>query len=162
MSDDLISRTEAINTLKNYFDMLRKTYGVNVSADVEYLLGKLPTCSPTFKPIAEIRIDSEEVVEMVLEKIKNGEWIISSDSAEHYEWCHDCKEYDQENHCCHRYSSFIQESLQDNIDAVLEDIKAEMECFKKDNHTFEYGGFDTAFDGIMGIIDKHISGKEQE
>ena len=42
-----------------------------------------------------------------------------------YEWCKGCKEYDQENHCCHRYSSFIRETLQDNINAVLEDIKAE-------------------------------------
>ena len=38
-------------------------------------------------------------------------------SKQNYEWCtrgeHPCKEYDQENHCCHRWSSFIRETLKD-------------------------------------------------
>ena len=68
-----------------------------------------------------------------------------------YEWCKGCKEYDTENHCCHRYSSFIRETLQDNIDAVLEDIKTEI------THLHEWA-FQREF--ILRIIDKHISGKE--
>ena len=68
-----------------------------------------------------------------------------------YEWCKGCKEYDTENHCCHRYSSFIRGTLQDNIDAVLEDIKTEI------THLHEWA-FQREF--ILRIIDKHISGKE--
>ena len=71
-----------------------------------------------------------------------------------YEWCKGCKEYDTENHCCHRYSSFIRESLQDNINAVLEDIKAEI-------HEELYGDISyTDLERIEHIIDKHIRGKE--
>ena len=45
-------------------------------------------------------------------------------------------------------------------DSVLEDIKAEIEEFKNNEHTYEYGGFDRAYNGIMEIIERHISGKE--
>ena len=40
-----------------------------------------------------------------------------TDAKESYEWCtrgeHPCKEYDYENHCCHRWSSFIRETIAD-------------------------------------------------
>ena len=29
---------------------------------------------------------------------------------ETFEWCHDCKEYDQENHCCYRWSKVIKQT----------------------------------------------------
>lgn len=28
-----------------------------------------------------------------------------------WEWCTDCKEYDQENHCCHRLNNVIYDTL---------------------------------------------------
>lgn len=28
-----------------------------------------------------------------------------------FDWCHDCKEYDQEKHCCHRWSKVIRDTL---------------------------------------------------
>lgn len=56
------------------------------------------------------------------------EWVVDKlpTIPQTYEWCKGCKEYDTENHCCHRYTNFIRYSLQDNIDGVLEDIKAEI------------------------------------
>ena len=36
-----------------------------------------------------------------VEERKEGEW----------EWCHDCKEYDQERHCCHRWSNAIRKTV---------------------------------------------------
>lgn len=30
---------------------------------------------------------------------------------EEWQWCHDCKEYDQENHCCHRWSNTIRKTV---------------------------------------------------
>lgn len=29
------------------------------------------------------------------------------------EWCHDCKEYDQERHCCPRFNKMIRRTLED-------------------------------------------------
>ena len=31
--------------------------------------------------------------------------------AEEFEWCTDCKEYDQEKHCCHRWSKQIRKTV---------------------------------------------------
>lgn len=38
---------------------------------------------------------------------------------EAFEWCHDCKEYDQEKHCCHRWTKVIRQTI--------EEMKAESE-----------------------------------
>ena len=34
-------------------------------------------------------------------------------SEESFEWCTDCKEYDQESHCCHRWSKMIQKTIEE-------------------------------------------------
>ena len=31
--------------------------------------------------------------------------------TEEFEWCHDCKEYDQEKHCCHRWTKVIRQTI---------------------------------------------------
>lgn len=32
---------------------------------------------------------------------------------EEFEWCHDCKEYDQEKHCCHRWTKVIRKTVEE-------------------------------------------------
>ena len=32
---------------------------------------------------------------------------------EDFEWCHDCKEYDQEEHCCHRWTKVIRNTVEE-------------------------------------------------
>lgn len=32
-------------------------------------------------------------------------------SEETFEWCTDCKEYDQQNHCCHRWTKVIRDTV---------------------------------------------------
>lgn len=95
----------------------------------------------------------QEALDMAI-KVLSAEYI--------HEWCKGCKEYDTEKHCCHRYSSFIRETLQDNIDAVLEDIKAEIKGLNKQSIMFGYVSNSDLLDVVAEIIDKHISGKEQE
>lgn len=34
-------------------------------------------------------------------------------AEESFEWCTDCKEYDQEQHCCHRWSKMIQKTIEE-------------------------------------------------
>jgi hypothetical protein len=34
-----------------------------------------------------------------------------SAEEESFEWCTDCKEYDQEAHCCHRWSKMIRKTV---------------------------------------------------
>ena len=32
-------------------------------------------------------------------------------NADEFEWCHDCKEYDQNAHCCHRWTKVIRNTV---------------------------------------------------
>ena len=36
---------------------------------------------------------------------------LPSAEEESFEWCTDCKEYDQEGHCCHRWSKMIRKTV---------------------------------------------------
>ena len=36
---------------------------------------------------------------------------VPSATDEEFEWCHDCKEYDQENYCCHRWTKVIRNTV---------------------------------------------------
>ena len=38
---------------------------------------------------------------------------VPSAEQEEFEWCHDCKEYDQEAHCCHRWSKQIRQTVEE-------------------------------------------------
>lgn len=32
---------------------------------------------------------------------------------EEFEWCYDCKEYDQDSHCCHRWTKVIRQTVEE-------------------------------------------------
>ena len=38
---------------------------------------------------------------------------IQIDVEEKFEWCHSCKEYDQEKHCCHRWTKVIRKTVEE-------------------------------------------------
>lgn len=38
---------------------------------------------------------------------------LPSADQEEFEWCHDCKEYDQERHCCHRFTKTIRDTVEE-------------------------------------------------
>lgn len=37
-----------------------------------------------------------------------------------FEWCETCKEYDQENHCCHRWTKVIKNTVEEMKQAYIE------------------------------------------
>lgn len=47
----------------------------------------------------------------IIEMLKNAP--SAQPEVDEYEWCHDCKEYDQERHCCPRWNWVIRETLKD-------------------------------------------------
>lgn len=55
--------------------------------------------------------------------------VIENDTGKQaWEWCHDCKEYDQKAHCCHRWTGVIRET-----------VKELEECYKE-RRVAEEGG----------------------
>ena len=73
-----------------------------------------------------------------------------------FKWCTDCKEYDQEKHCCHRWSKVIRDTVEEmkqEQEPILNKIRAEIESLKR----FEIRGEVTPLvnvDRVLEIIDK--------
>lgn len=57
------------------------------------------------------RID--HVPQWVYDRLENKIRQLPSAEEESFEWCTDCKEYDQEAHCCHRYSKMIRKTVEE-------------------------------------------------
>ena len=78
-----------------------------------------------------------------------------------FEWCTDCKEYDHEKHCCPRWTKVIRETMDDNINAVLEDIREEVYQMTLPNtHISKGNTWESIRYGVnlaLEIIDKHIA-----
>ena len=57
---------------------------------------------------------------------------LPSAEPESFEWCTDCKEYDQESHCCHRWSKVIRKTVEEMQIVRCKDCKyynsEEKEC----------------------------------
>ena len=106
--------------------------------------------------------------EHILNAVANGIPLIESGLAmpsaylknEEFEWCESCKEYDQERHCCHRWTKVIRNTLTDNTNVVLEDIKAEINEHK--SHYMPSSGVEWGMKIACEIIDNHISRKENK
>ena len=47
------------------------------------------------------------------EIIENLEAISKALEPQSFKWCTDCKEYDQEKHCCHRWSKVIRDTVEE-------------------------------------------------
>lgn len=70
---------------------------------------KFPTMDEFAKSVAEKALDEFEYKGKTLRQ-----WIDAIYAAsESFEWCTDCKEYDQEQHCCHRYSKVIRQAFEE-------------------------------------------------
>lgn len=60
----------------------------------------------TLKKAESYCVEVNEAIDMAIEALQTVE-----DHEETFEWCHDCKEYDQDNYCCHRWSKRIRETV---------------------------------------------------
>lgn len=68
-----------------------------------------------------------EAIDMAIEALQEVQ-----KHKETFEWCHDCKEYDTENYCCHRWSKVIRN--------VVEELKEEpptIPCFTESAEAYK-------------------------
>ena len=80
--DYLISKEQAIPILRNLQDWLYFS-GINGGTKIQ-----------------------REAIDVAIKAIEK-----QIQKEESFEWCTDCKEYDQEAHCCHRYSKMIRKTV---------------------------------------------------
>ena len=70
---------------------------------------KFPTIKEMAKEVAEKALDEFEYKGKTLRQ-----WIDAIYAAsESFEWCDGCKEYDQEKHCCHRFTKVIRQAFEE-------------------------------------------------
>ena len=53
--------------------------------------------------------------------INNAPTVVPSNDI--FEWCNGCKEYDQENYCCHRWTSRIRDALEELKQSRLDELR---------------------------------------
>lgn len=58
--------------------------------------------------IARCEEAEQEAFDMAIEALSEVQ-----KHEETFEWCHDCKEYDTENYCCHRWSKVIRNTVEE-------------------------------------------------
>ena len=80
--DYLISKEQAIPILRNLQDWLYLS-GINGGTKIQ-----------------------REAIDVAIKAIEK-----QIQTEESYEWCTDCKEYDQERHCCHRFTKVIRQTV---------------------------------------------------
>ena len=70
-----------------------------------------------------------------------------------FKWCTDCKEYDQEKHCCHRWSKVIKNTVEDmKREPIIDKIRAEIDNALSDGMILKKT--------VLGIIDKYKAESE--
>lgn len=77
-----------------------------------------------------------------------------------FQWCTDCKEYDQEKHCCHRWSKVIRDTVDEmkqEQEPVIDKIRAEIEKLQKmcDKNDLNLMAQYSAFGMVLDILDKY-------
>ena len=77
-----------------------------------------------------------------------------------FKWCTDCREYDQEKHCCHRWSKVIRDTVEEmKQESILDKIRAEIRA----NSIYvmpQYGRTIREAD-VLHIIDKYKAETEE-
>ena len=72
-----------------------------------------------------------------------------------FKWCTTCKEYDQEKHCCHRWSKVIKNTVEDmKREPIIDKIRAEIDNALSDGMIHKKT--------VLGIIDKYKAESEDK
>ena len=75
-----------------------------------------------------------------------------------FKWCTDCKEYDQEKHCCHRWSKVIRDTVEEikqEQESIIDKIRAEIEYTMKYQYAIGEDQYAEGFEKSLEIIDKY-------
>jgi hypothetical protein len=106
-------------------------------------------------------------LEIAWKAIADGKPIVQEPQT--FKWCTDCKEYDQENHCCHRWSKVIRDTVEEmKQESVIDKIRAEIEEYKSRQLALAIGvedleeGKQIALEYVLAILDKYKADVEPQ
>ena len=99
--DDLISRQTATKAPEEGSEMMTRKEAI----------ARIKDHMSVHKMHEERAVKITEALNMAISALEQP--IRNAPTADHeeFEWCTDCKEYDQEAHCCHRYTKVIRQAV---------------------------------------------------
>ena len=107
-----------------------------------------------FKDMNECTYGNLEAVEMAIEALEQ-EPCYNPD-----EWCHDCKEYDHDKHCCPRYNKVIRNTYQmafeDGVNTAYEAVEKLPPVQPKPKIGY------VSVDDVMSVFDDFMCGEVDE
>lgn len=144
MENDLISRQDAIDALKE-IDLYKNNTVGQLGVLKSILAIEL---LPSAQPVGYVHIDDVyrlisghsnyhgDNILAALTCLAEGKEVpnpitVLDTQQETFEWCHDCKEYDQEQHCCHRWSQQIRKTIEELEASYPQEIKDELLYWKE-------------------------------
>ena len=85
-----------------------------------------------------------------------------------FKWCTDCKEYDQEKHCCHRWSKVIRDTVEEmkqeqepTLDKIRAEIKTKYDSIPWRNNDYDDGWVEALEWVYDDVIDKYKAESEE-
>ena len=72
------------------------------------LISRQAAIDAVWKIDAEMRPSAIDAIIKTLKQLPSAQPLI-----EEFEWCTDCKEYDQKAHCCHRFTKVIRQTVEE-------------------------------------------------
>jgi hypothetical protein len=116
------------------------------------------------EPRCQTIISNKLLYELTHPKIK-----ALKQETQSFKWCTDCKEYDQEKHCCHRWSKVIRDTVEEmKQESVIDKIRAEIEEYKSRQLALAIGvedleeGKQIALEYVLAILDKYKADVEPQ
>ena len=82
-----------------------------------------------------------------------------------FKWCTDCREYDQEKHCCHRWSKVIRDTVEEmkqEQEPILDKLRARIEMMQKmcDKDDLNLMAQYSSFGMVLDVIDEYKAESE--
>lgn len=117
---------------------------------IDYLCKHCPDDGECFKDCDEIKH---------LRKMPS----VTPQEPQSFKWCTDCKEYDQEKHCCHRWSKVIRDTVEEmkqEQEPMLDKMRADIEQIT-DTMGVSYNQYVSKID-VLQIIDKYRESEGEE
>ena len=107
IADYLSSRGNVPSELEKNSKKLEKNFGeldcIDRQAALDAIIKRLGIKDETYL------LEAEKVIYQQILAMPS----VTPQEPQSFKWCTDCKEYDQEKHCCHRYSKVIRNTVEE-------------------------------------------------
>lgn len=97
--------------------------------------------------------EADEAINMAIQALKENHY-----HHQIFEYCTDCKEYDREHHCCHRFTKVIGTTIYDARAGMTKDIIEQIEKMRQ-KEPYHFLSNLEAYNLFQKIVEDYRDGK---